>query len=239
MTKQIFSLVLLLVVSSRSFAIETPPTLVDFPVGKSFVPHGFDDNDRVQVMVAGVFPDTCYRVAIAFSKVDENQKKIFITQTAYHYSGICTRVFVPFASVVDVGLVRSGEYQLVDGVSGKTLGAMPITRSSHTGADDYVYALVHDANIRNEGPSKKTLMLSGELPDRCSEFKEVQVHYYPDVVVVQPIVKRISELCAPQKTRFIKEVALQSSLRGVQLIHVRSLNGQAINKLVDVDELVE
>jgi len=231
-------ILLMLVVSTSSFA-KPDPTLVDFPLDRSFVPIGFDDNDRAQVTVAGVFPDTCYRVAAVSAKLDEKQKKIFITQTAYHYTGICTRVFVPFASVVDLGIVGNGDYQLVDAASGKALGRLPVTRASHPGADDHMYALINDANVHNDGPSKKWLTLSGELPDRCSEFKEVQVHYYPETIVVQPIVKRIGELCAPYKTRFVKEVQLDSSLRGVQLLHVRSLSGQALNKLVDVDEIVE
>lgn len=210
------------------------PSIVGISVEKSFVPVGFDDNDRVQVTVAGAFPSTCYKVDTAKATVDAEQKAIRIWQTAYKYGGPCLRMIVPFTDVVDLGIVREGDYNLYDGPSGKWLGKLPITRSSHPGPDDYLYAPVNDAFLITDAAGTKTLTLIGEFSDRCTELKEVRVHYYPEVIVVQPIARR-TEIgpCEAMRNRFLKTVPLDPALRGTYLLHVRSMNGQAINKVVD------
>ncbi len=237
MTKHLLMFTFVLAVCGSAFA-QQKPTVVSFPLERSFVPIGYDDNDKVQLTLAGSFPDTCYRVASVKTRVDEATKTVFVHQTAYHYPGICIRVFVPFSSVADLGIIGAGEYRIVDESSKKDLGKLPVLRSAHSGADDYLYAAIFDATISNDSPGKRMLNLYGEMPDRCSELQDVQVHYYPEVIVVQPIAKRIGENCIAEKKRFIKMVPLDSSVKGVHLLHVRSLSGQAINKLVDVDELV-
>ncbi len=237
MMKQTLVIALMLVVSS-SFAT-TNPSIVNIGLEHSFVPVGFDDNDRIQVTSVGNFADTCYRVADVKTRIDQVKKTIHIFQTAFHYGGICTRVFVPFSSVVNVGIVPAGDYLIYDGTSGKALGRLPVTRATHAGADDYLYAAIHDANITNETPKVKTLTLIGEMPDRCTELTDIRIFYFPDVIVVQPIAKRMGETCAAEKTRFIKNVPIDPKLTGVKLLHVRSLNGQAVNKLVDLDNVNE
>ena len=38
------------------------PEIVNIPLNKVYVPVGFDDNDRVQIVVEGDFPNTCYKI---------------------------------------------------------------------------------------------------------------------------------------------------------------------------------
>ena len=80
-----------------------------------------------------------------------------------------------------------------------------------------------------------TLSILGAFSDRCTVFEDIKVNYTEDVIVVQPIVKHIAVRgCAQEKTRFVKTVQLKDGLTGMYLLHVRSMNGQAINKMVDL-----
>lgn len=214
---------------------ERPPKIVDVALLKSYVPIGFDDNDRVELTVEGSFSDTCHKVAYSRVEVDPEHHALRIWQFAYQYSGICTQLFVPFSETVRVGVIGAGVYDIFDGVSGKWLGQLPVVRSTHAGADDYLYAAVDDAFLIADAKGNKALTLCGEVTDRCTFLREVRVLYYRDVIVVQPIAERIEGRCAPTRARFTKTVPLAPELKGTYLLHVRSMNGNSINKLVSAD----
>ena len=84
------------------------PRIVDMELNKAYIPIGFDDNDNVQVMVTGVFNNTCYRVGPTTVHVDETTKTIQIRQSAYDYGFECLQIELPFAQVVNIGLVPAG-----------------------------------------------------------------------------------------------------------------------------------
>src|ERR1700683_2486815 len=89
-------------------------------LGTVYVPIGFDNINRSQVMVEGVFKDTCYR--IASHTVQINGNTIVITQGANVYQGLCADVLVPFSQVVELGILKIGNYSIVDGATGRELG---------------------------------------------------------------------------------------------------------------------
>lgn len=212
------------------------PNTVNIALKKAFIPSGFDDNDRSQIAVEGLFPNTCYRVGPHAIKVDEAYKTVTIQQQAYLYGGMCLQMFVPFTQVIDLGLLSDGKYKILDAESGASLGSLDVAKSKNLGPDDFLYAPITDAYVTFQ-PSVKTntLVLTGNFGDRCSDFEEIKVLYQDQVVVVQPVVKRTTENpCTPQPTRFLKTVELKQGVQGIHLLHVRSLNGQAINKMVDL-----
>lgn len=211
------------------------PTTVNVGLDKAFAPIGFDDNDRVQIAVEGSFANTCYRMGPHAVRVDDANHTITIQQQAYLYGGICLQMIVPFETFIDVGLLKEGTYTIVDNQTKKELGKLPVLRSSNAGPDDFLYAPVTDAYIVNDHMNKKnSIVLSGTFSDRCSEIQEVRVLYQESVLVVQPIMKRTETACEPKKTRFVKVVELDKDVHGMYLLHVRSLNGQAINRMVDL-----
>lgn len=232
-TKQLF-LGVLLFIGTVAYAAPEPKE-VKVALDKAYVPIGFDDNDRVQIMVTGSFPNTCYKVDSVRAEVNAETKSIRVWQSALLYSGDCLPIVVPFSQVVNVGLVKEGDYSLWDGASGAALGKLPVLRSAHSGPDDFLYAPIKDAIVMVDEAGAKSLKLVGEFSDRCTEIEEIKIHYYPEVIVVQPTARRTGERCALQKTRFMKVVELEPALKGTFLLHVRSMEGQAINKLVDVN----
>jgi len=207
------------------------PTVIPVGLDRSFVPVGFDDNDRTEIHVAGVFPDTCYKVGPTRFDVDKTNKIIAIEQSAYHYSGVCIRVIVPYSQKIELGILESGNYQLKDATSGKMLGSLPVGLAKTESADDFLYAPVSDAQIRNHD-GKNYLYLRGSFTDRCMTLKEVVIHYYQEVIVVQPIAKYegTADNCGYQMIRYHQEVPLKEGITGDWLVHVRSMDGKAVDR---------
>ncbi len=220
--------------SIASFANDKPTT-VNVPLDRAYAPVGFDDNDRVQITVAGTFSNSCFRVQDSGVNVDEKQQTIHVWQTAYKYGGNCLRMMVPFTQVVNVGLIAAGQYTVLDKASGSEIGKVAVVTSTHPEADDYFYAPIHDAYLDAEVSGDKAVILVGEFSDACTEIDDVKVAYYPEAIVVQPIARRSEGVCTLMKMPFIKKVDLDPSLKGTRLLHVRSMNGQAINKIVETD----
>lgn len=228
--------ILITLVSISGLRADIQPTTVNVQVNSSFTPVGFDNNDRVQFAVEGVFHNTCYRVGPYGLKIDHDKKTITVQQQAYFYSGVCLQMLVPFNQIINVGLLREGNYTIQDFQSNKVIGTLAIAPSKNAGPDDFLYAPVTDAYVVSDTETKKnTLVISGVFGDRCSELEEVKVVYQEQVLTVQPLMKRVERSCEPVKTRFSKTVELDSNVHGLKLLHVRSLNGQAINKMVELE----
>ena len=112
---------------------------------------------------------------------------------------------------------------------------LPVETAKNFGPDDFLYAPTGDAYVDSRGnPQSHVLRISGNFPNRCLRIREVKVAYYSDVIVVQPIMDQSGRACTERSTPFNYSVALDATLRGRYLLHVRSMNGQAVNKLVDL-----
>ena len=204
---------------------------------KAWIPIGFDSNDRTQILIDGILPSTCYRVGSYSARVDGAAKVISLRQNVDSYHGLCLQMIIPFTQTVNIGHLDSGEYTIVDETSGRNLGSLPISRAASPMIDDFIYSNVHDVRVNHDlAAGTSTLVGDFDLPTRCTRFKEAVVHYYPEVIVVQPILERIGgKVCGTSNTRAKFSVPLKNDLHGTFLLHVRSINGQAINKLVDFE----
>jgi hypothetical protein len=139
---------------------------------------------------------------------------------------------VPFTQTVDLGILEEGVYSLTDAHSGKVIGSLPVARAKTMAPDDFLYAPVTDAHIRTKD-GKNFLFIHGSFTDRCMSLKEVMVSYQQDVIVVQPIAKYNNpnqDECGYYLTRYRTEVELKSGLTGEWLLHIRSMDGQAVNR---------
>jgi len=218
-----------------SFSAEGPKE-VHWGLEKAYVPVGYDDNDRIQVTVQGRFDSTCLKVGAYRLEVDQKMKQLKVDQLAYRYQGICLQMQVPFSQTLDVGLLDSGDWSIVDANNNQTIGHLSVGIAKNPGPDDFLYAPVSDAYIRSDAAGKKELCLTGNFSDRCTTLKKVEINYSKDVIVVQPIAEHDSAQrdCGTAPVRFSHCEALPDGIVGFMLLHVRSMNGQAINKIVDL-----
>ncbi len=200
-------------------------------LSKALIPVGFDDNDRVQLVVQGTFQDTCHR--LAGYKVEVENGTIFVEQKAYRYSFQCLQMLVPFAQVIDVGIIKEKVYQVADRTSANLLGTLAVTHSNNPGPDDHLYLPVNDAFISEQGTSgKRSVVIRGTFLDDCTTLQEIRVHVYSNAIVVLPVaLRRTFDVCEPKRIPFSYEQNIDQTLHGEYLLHVRSLNGQAVNKI--------
>ena len=217
--------------------------LVPAPVDKVFVPTGFDDNDKIEVVVHGKFVSSCYKMGPATASFDAATKKIVINAEAYYYAGAtCQQMTVPFIKTVEVrGAIASGNYKIEVAKRPNVTASLVVTRATRPEADDYLYAAVQSADVE-ETNAGDTLVLRGQHPSLiqgCIKFVEVKTHMSPSrVLVVQPItrIENNSNACVGDGAgRFEFRTQLTGLTRGDYVIHVRALDGNSLNQFLEIN----
>jgi len=212
------------------------PSVVEAGFHTGYIPNGFDTNDSIQLVGEGVFRDSCYRAASVRVDVDHENKKITLKPTAYLYDGYCLQVMIPYDQTLDVGFLKAGKYEVVQKSMGAEtyLGDVKVRVATNALPDDYLYAPIHQAYFESKQLGKATVKLAGEFTNSCMKLADVMVSIQPKVIVVQPITQLEEQgNCEQGKFAFEREVEIPNLKVGRYLLHVRSLNGKAINTLVD------
>lgn len=222
------------------------PALIPITPDRIFAPLGFDDNDNVQIVLDGELADTCYKLGPTQFKLDAVRQKIYVQQQAYYYPGAwCAQVRVPYVQTVNLGLLPAGQYELVvqseDGTV-KPVASLPVTISASRSPDDFLYAPVTDVYLEKsfgalEGrESFYTLYINGQFNNSCMKFKDLKMNVRANnVIEVLPIVEMDrSGSCSQIVTDFNVGVSLKNVAKGRYLLHIRSLNGQSVNRVVEL-----
>lgn len=224
-------------ISSVVAAEFNPPVVAEAGFHTGYLPDGFDTNDFVQVVGEGVFRNSCYRPAAVQVDVDHVGKKIMLRPYAYQYDGFCLQVLVPYDQTLDVGFLKRGTYQVVQKAMGAetVLGDVKVRMATNALPDDYLYAPISQAYFENRPGKGATVKLAGAFTNSCMKLADVRVSVQPKVLVLQPV----SDLddrddCVEGSFPFEREVRIGNLKEGRYLLHVRSLNGKAVNTLVDV-----
>jgi hypothetical protein len=219
----------LLTLSLAAFAEELPQT-VNTAFKKAYAADGFDTNDNVQIVAEGLFANTCYRYAKAKVQVDHLNKKIILTPLAYKYKGVCRMMVVEYNREIEIGILKEGTYKIVQGKNAQQIGEISVHASQTADADDYVYASISQAYYK---PGFVTL--TGNLSLSCMKLAEVKTDIQPDVFVLQPIVEIDKTVpCTEGNYPIEVNVSTAGLKSGRYLVHVRSMNGNAVNNLIDI-----
>jgi hypothetical protein len=210
------------------------PKLVPVAYEKVYVPVGFDDNDNVQIIATGEFAHTCYRQAETKVTVDQTKKVITLEPAAYLYDGLCLQVVLPFERVINLGVLSTGTYSIMQQGNSKVMGKLVIKRALRAEPDDYLYAPITQAYLHGEG-ARSEVRLTGFFPSTCMSMQEVKVDVQSDVIVVQPIAQMAQRAdCKAAHVPFEQLINVDIQKPGKYLLHVRSMNGNAVNQMVDV-----
>lgn len=224
----------LLALSAPSI-MNAEPALKPATFNAMYAPSGFDSNDNVQFVGEGMFRNSCYRPAPASVKVDVAAMTITVGPAAYEYSGFCLQVILPFERVIDVGILKPGVYTVVQTPGASVLGTIKVVEAKTLNPDDFLYAPISQAFYRQRGLSSEVL-LSGDFMTNCMSIDHVKVAIEEKAIVLQPIVKLEDRNdCLRGKFPFNKVVRIDLAPKGRYLLHVRSMNGKAVNTLVDVN----
>lgn len=193
-----------------------------------FAPVGFDDNDEAEVVVDGYLPDTCYRLAKTEVETVPSENRIIVRQWARRFPGVCLQVILPYTVEARIGQLPAGDFAIEAG--GVTVERLAIKPASNPGPDDHLYAPVDTARIETL-PSGTWVTLEGRFTNTCMTWDEIQVINSGKTIEVLPIVAmRDGSDCTATETPFSRRVQLPQTLtEGRHVVHVRSLNGKAVN----------
>jgi hypothetical protein len=210
------------------------PREVVSPIEKVFAPNGFDNNDHVQVIVSGTYPNACYKVARTGFSIDPNTRQIKVWASSYEYSQnqpFCAQMRVPFTQVVDIGLLKEGQYEIhVMEPSAKQ--AIQIHKATVESPDEALYAPVTSVVAKTQ-----SVVLSGEFPrllTGCMKITHIGTDVDPgDVLVLRPEAEIFpEEECLGVETKFSVEAGLPYPINRETLIHTRVTNGSSLNLVV-------
>jgi hypothetical protein len=224
--------------SSAARGDEGPPKIVPHVPERVFLPLGFDDNDNAQVVLYGTYPDSCWKVAGSQARVDQAQRKIYVQDRALHYSGwACAEVISHYTKSVDLGPLPPGSYEiLVEGdsvgpVKWLPMGTLKIGKTHNPNPDDFLYAPVQETVFSR---ADNVLILRGDWAQSCLDMASVKVRFFPGLIEVLPVAQMTGGTCEMGWFPFEEKVDLTSAEPGLTLIHVRSLNGQAVNRVEEL-----
>lgn len=220
---------------------------VEVSIGQVFIPpQGYDDNDNIQVVLDGALPNGCYRIADESAVVNPDTKQISAHVFAYrHTDGACAdqdnlpdtlRPVVPFTLDVSLGVLPAGMYRVLFQRSASVEGIRTFTidRATTSSIDNLPYAAVSSVWVPDAVWSDQPFHVDivGSLTSSCSTIDSVSVKLVGDVFVVLPVLGfKPNVLCALLMVPFQRSVDLAPVAEGRYLIHTRSMNGRAVNRV--------
>jgi hypothetical protein len=196
-----------------------------------FAPVGFDDNDMATVVIDGFLPSGCYRLVQPEVVIDQQEKRVTITPQARFYDHPCIEALVPYWQEIQLGVLPVGDYKIA--VVGSAIGeTMGVAESPSAGPDDFLYAAIDEAMVdRADDSDTYVVKLQGRFTNSCMVLTDIRVIDTGKTINVLPIMTMEDrDDCQPTEVQFRRMVDLPASVsKARHLLHVRSLNGQAIN----------
>lgn len=230
-----------------SFAMA--PQRVQLKVESIFsIEHGFDTNDTLELALWGYLPNSCYQVEKGYAEVDEANKKIYVRMMGYKREDqlSCLQIVTPYQEIIKVGLLKAGRYEVTVANNANLTKSMTVAEARTEDGDNHLYAPVDTVALEsisnnNKSAHNNQLKLEGTYPymlTGCMRVTEVETYVSQEnILVVQPKASVFEDQdCDPndidQYNRF--EVVKDITAPKIEklLIHVRTLNGQSLNKFI-------
>ena len=245
------SAALLVSSSSQARMLSDDADLVEVPADVALAPkEGFDDNDMIQVVLHGMLPNVCYQLDGNRVERLSDGKTIKIHQFARRTKdGVCAdqstlpehmKMAVPYTTEVNLGQLKLGNYQFdYLGIDGEFKeGSLNVAGATSPTIDSFPYAAVTNAQSNEVVSSmdEVKVRINIVLNSSCVELDDnIRVTKLDDVWVVQPLLKVKEGIMCIQVLRPIeRNLNLGKTAPGHHLIHVRSMNGKAVNKMIEV-----
>ncbi len=230
-----------------------------------FVPAtGYDNNDKIQIMVDGQLPNQCYFLGATSWEVMESTKSILLRQEARRSTeGECAdpaqlsedmRRPKAFSSEIELReRLSEGDwavnYQAAgqDSLAKKTFSVGVATVSNQV--NEFHYPILESVSVYADGNNtglgggvlscrdRIKIVLSGILPDSCVhpvEALNAPVVEEKGTLVVLARVRREGTNCLPVLSPYDKVVHADPLPVGRYMAHARSASGKGVNRLFTV-----
>jgi hypothetical protein len=215
------------------------PEVVEAPIDHVFVPNGFDNNDHVELVVTGKFPNPCYTRNKYDVKVKNDTIKIDITSLSMDDPAYtkCEPLKIPFTEVVDVGSLQGGDYKVIINEGGKYEQKETITigTASSDSIDDNIYAMVDYIETGFTGGASGDAILVAQSPSPCLTLDRVEyLSNNKDALSVLPIMKKVSSDCPEKRERIEIPIKFDPSKFKFEqiLLFVRTIEGRSVNTII-------
>lgn len=243
------------VAASASFVVMAGEKIkVEIPVQAALAPKvGFDDNDTIEVVLHGNLPNSCYSVGDYEVVKDDTTQTVRVKQFAFkNLEGVCAegaelpvhmKMQIPFTNPVTIGHLPVGNYSIEFSELGGQVGmrSLAVEAAPALTVDTKPYAII--SNIESSdffgANDSVKVKVRGMVNSTCVKLDEnPQVVQQGDVVIVLPTVHVTPNMmCAEMLVPIEKEFDFGKNEVGHHLIHVRSMNGRSMNRVVEVTAL--
>lgn len=150
---------------------------------------------------------------------------------------MCLPLKHEFTSVVDLGALPYGEYDVVSVPNANLSDRLNIAEATNAGPDDYQYAQIDEVRVENipEGPGARwSVQLKGWFVNSCQRWRFIKAIDSGNTVELLPVLTKAQseDKCLPVMERFVarKDLPIMDEA-GRKLLHVRSARGKAVNKV--------
>jgi len=226
---------------------------IEVPVYGVFAPeYGFDDNDDVQLVIDGYLPNSCYQKSKTQVTIHRETQQILVQQYAKKdETEVCNneevlpaemKVPLTFMNEVEVGELPEGKYTIqfktLQGIKERSLN---IEKAKTRNVDNTAYVITEYAYVKSVVAANQPdffVNLVGYLNSPCVGISnKINGAIVNDVIILLPEVIKSGRVCPPVAKEFELEVKLKTPPPGRYLLHIRSVNGTAVNRLFTVKDL--
>jgi hypothetical protein len=215
------------------------PDVVEAPIDHIFIPNGFDNNDHIEVIITGKFPNPCYtrnkyEVKIVNDVIEIDVTSLSMDDPAYTK---CEPLKIPFTEVVNIGSLQGGDYKVIVNKGGEheKKDTISIGTASSESVDDNIYAMVDYVETGFTGGASGDAVLIAQSPSPCLVLDRVEyLSNSKDTLSVLPIMKRVSSNCPEQRQRLEIPIKFDSSRFSFEkvLLFVRTIEGRSVNTII-------
>lgn len=231
-----------LVLASLNLYAQSEPIVITSPIDHVFVPMGFDNNDNIEVVVTGKFPNPCYIKNSMHVRVQD--EKIHIEVTALKKDNpdlaMCAPMEVPFRESITIGNLQGGDYDLIinEGTRFEHNEKLQVAVSDSQSVDDYLYPIVEYVELGFTGGLSGDAFIIARSPSDCVVFDQVKyISNGKDTISVLPIMKKVTGVCNNRQKRIEIPIKFKpNAFRNKDvLLFVRSIEGKAVNTIISKD----
>ena len=250
--KRIIILVAALQIGNASAGPNAGNEPIEIPVENVLAPTtGYEEKNNIQVVISGSLPNFCYTLSEARFEQNPIDRVIKVKQYATRQSaGVCAdenalprhmAMSIPFTTELSIGNLAMGNYQVTYNHFEGKVKARPLSVSGNIKPtiDTLPYAAVSKIMalpiISSQEPVEVTI--NGMLNSTCTELDpEVKILNEEDVYVLMPTVRiKKGVICLQVLIPFEKKVNLGRLSTGQYLIHTRSMHGNSLNQIIQVN----
>ena len=221
-------------------AADGPAADIEAPqINHVFVPVGFDDNDDVTAVIDGFLPSGCHKFAGIAAQFDQARGEIRLEPQVKFENRPCIEARVPFSTVAHLGELDQGDYTVTVPSGGPSsddlVRDLEVLAAPDSRKDSHDYAPIEEVTFHRKSADRQ-VTLEGRMTSTCLEWDRVDLNVTGNTIQILPIVKTTNYVdCGDTLVEFEKTVNLPPRLgKGRYLLHVRSLSGQAINKVISL-----